>query len=447
MDDVYVCPEQPKLKLPLSRIHDGICDCCDGSDEFKYTICPNNCNEILKEEREHVAKIKHSYMVGSRQRDIDIDTFQKLRSQKLLDIDAYKIQLLELESNILPSIMNSIRDHKQKYVQSRIIAMKDIVVSNQLSIDILSGIMMSNELLEQFIIHVCQISGELMMADTDNEFSSKIPNDDIHKNSCSPLRVAALDLGFTWNAIEEFDTDNKDNKDNNDNGINGQVNMTGEMIQIIYDNAMDAVSYDDDGKEMLSSTTMIPSLRWTKTKSKSKRKLPPRKGGRRLDEDEDPIYDDDYMMDKEYEHDNMMMDDDLYNDRDRDRDRDDPDDFDHSSSSSSRGRKDNEDEDIDNENESNDDNDDNDANVDDDETSKEKEYLNDLLQNQLRLFSKITQRTNYLLESETIIQKINQILDSPPLPLPSSDDDDDDDDDEQKNSNDDNKKKITGYKW
>jgi hypothetical protein len=30
---LFVCPQQPSLRLHPSRINDGICDCCDGADE------------------------------------------------------------------------------------------------------------------------------------------------------------------------------------------------------------------------------------------------------------------------------------------------------------------------------------------------------------------------------------------------------------------------------
>lgn len=36
------------IPIPSSRVNDGICDCCDGSDEWlerfgKKTDCPNTC--------------------------------------------------------------------------------------------------------------------------------------------------------------------------------------------------------------------------------------------------------------------------------------------------------------------------------------------------------------------------------------------------------------------
>lgn len=45
------------LSIPSSRVGDGLCDCCDGSDEWASgTTCSNNCNEIGKAAREEAER-------------------------------------------------------------------------------------------------------------------------------------------------------------------------------------------------------------------------------------------------------------------------------------------------------------------------------------------------------------------------------------------------------
>ena len=39
--------------MPSSRVNDGICDCCDGADEFEFgTTCANTCREMGAAARE-----------------------------------------------------------------------------------------------------------------------------------------------------------------------------------------------------------------------------------------------------------------------------------------------------------------------------------------------------------------------------------------------------------
>ena len=64
----FACPEQPHLKLPLSRVGDGICDCCDGADRASSSPRANRgdvCDEVLAEERAARAKARSNYELGS----------------------------------------------------------------------------------------------------------------------------------------------------------------------------------------------------------------------------------------------------------------------------------------------------------------------------------------------------------------------------------------------
>merc|ERR1712188_120511 len=105
----------------------------------------------------------------------------------------------------------------------RLAAMKQVALGDDRATDLLRGLS-KPDLLEDFIVHACQISGELVAAaadDSDKDEALAAAADD---DTCSALRVAALDLGLTWNEEENFD---------NFDRMKGQVNMTGEMVQVI----------------------------------------------------------------------------------------------------------------------------------------------------------------------------------------------------------------------
>ena len=71
---------KPKI-LPSSRVNDGICDCCDGSDEWAGPLyqfddagsdssgCVNVCMEMGKEEREERERLAKVIEEGAKLRN------------------------------------------------------------------------------------------------------------------------------------------------------------------------------------------------------------------------------------------------------------------------------------------------------------------------------------------------------------------------------------------
>jgi len=382
--DGYVCPQQPKLHVPLSRMNDGICDCCDGSDENEIddggdVSCPDNCHVILQEERERVAKIKQDYDIGKRLRIADLGTFQRQRTTRMVEIQLLEEEQLPQLEQELVTLTKQIHTMKQEYALSRMNTFNeehptsifathhdDGTNANELLLGLLASSSSSSSsnnsntattLLQQLIIHLCQISGELFQMDDiidSHSLLDTLPSDDIHMNSCTPFRVAALTLGFSWNPHEDFSTSSTSTstsddgtststtKSNFSNDLKGPKNVTGEMIQLIYENAEksdDATTSDDTDSEEDNDTAYspaFPSLRWTRAKvkktvkprSKTKKKVP-EKGRRRLDE----IPNNDHHDDDDDDHRRMdhYDDDDSYpreRDGDGDGDGDDDDDVD-----------------------------------------------------------------------------------------------------------------------
>ncbi|KAG7373924.1 glucosidase II [Nitzschia inconspicua] len=245
----FVCPQQPNLKLPLSRLDDGICDCCDGKDEPNGVVsCRDNCEEMLRAERDARAKLEHDFQKGLKKRQSEIEQFQTLRQTKLQQVEELETKL---NKEVIPSIEDTqtqIRDLKQEYVKSRVSTMKDGVSSSSIAQELLAPL--DKLELEQFIIHACQMAGEILV--------------DEDTTTCAPLRVAGLDIALTWS------DDNYDKVDE----MNGNINMTAEMVQLIFNNAV----------------VQGGTLKWSTSTNTRKKKH-----RRRLDE----IYhdDDDYLGD------------------------------------------------------------------------------------------------------------------------------------------------------
>ena len=181
----HQCHAQPKLTLTLSRFNDGICDCCDGSDEQPGS-CPDVCDEVLAEERAVRAKLEADFAVGSAKRRSETDEFEQMVQGVMSEI--------ELESNTkLPQLEREVAD-----LEASIKVAKDIFVNKRFeateevaqSMFHIGTVATVNEVVT-FIQYVCQLHGEL------SDYSKNIRRSR-NKNTCLPLRLAGLDLGFLW---------------------------------------------------------------------------------------------------------------------------------------------------------------------------------------------------------------------------------------------------------
>ena len=248
-------------------MHDGICDCCDGSDEDprhdashtkQANPCIDNCDEILKAERERLAKIKMDFLVGSKKRLDGITEFQKLRTTKIAEASEMEKKMAALRMEIEDIEKNQILGLKETYASSRMVAMRDLVTRGPMAAALLSGLQI--EELETLIVHVCQIAGEIAKAD----------KRDSGDKTCSALRVAAIDLGLTWSQEENYEAKTVETVFHND--------TDSEIVQILWKNAA------EDAND-------LPPLRWKTTSGSTN-------GRRRLDEfnDDSMMYDDDYPM-------------------------------------------------------------------------------------------------------------------------------------------------------
>lgn len=180
---VFQCPQQSKLKLPLSRVNDGICDCCDGVDE-PQGVCPDICEEVLREEREAREKLIDGFKVGYNKRKHDWYNFKKLRLEKQREIEELEQESASVQTD---EVQGSLNQLKQTYVQRRKMLVSQ--VANDLA-DLVAGL--KEDELKNLIIHSCQLAGELSDRDS---------------STCVALRLAGLDMGMAWSEDNYSESD------------------------------------------------------------------------------------------------------------------------------------------------------------------------------------------------------------------------------------------------
>jgi protein kinase C substrate 80K-H len=160
----------------MSHLNDGICDCCDGSDEY-FGSCPDICNVVLAEEREARNKLVNAYTEGASQRTTEIEEYNVMIKDELAKIEKMeKIDIPALEESIEEKNTLSFSE-KKKAVQDHI---KNISFVIGGMIDAFDG---SIDELSSLISSVCHLSGEMSEPGI---------------SKCLPLHKAGLDLGMVW---------------------------------------------------------------------------------------------------------------------------------------------------------------------------------------------------------------------------------------------------------
>lgn len=188
----FQCPQQKDKKLPVSRLNDGICDCCDGSDEFESGSCKDICDEVLAAERAARAKTVEQYNIGKKRRNNELEDFRNLVKQTLIEIEAEE-KSLESKNQEISKIEAEIKKEKIAYADRRRIETLKVIdaIANPSDGSNISGLLapLNEGELSMLIQLTCQIAGEM-------ESSSG-------KKTCVPLRLAGVDLGILW-SDEDF---------------------------------------------------------------------------------------------------------------------------------------------------------------------------------------------------------------------------------------------------
>ena len=221
----FSCPQQPSLKLPPSRVNDGICDCCDGADEFDSIIssstikCPDICGVVLAEERAARAKSLKNYEIGSKKRQESIEQYKvwyevsesKLEQLKDVDVEENKNQLTVIDTKLTMSKLQLAKDWQ------------DGVLNQVHESTLLKAIVHTDHYdtsdLASFIISLCWLSAEVS---SDNTVTVTNDGDD----RCLAFDRASLDIGLLW----DYSSSNQDD-DNNLPTYNTLVQRDDDLIE------------------------------------------------------------------------------------------------------------------------------------------------------------------------------------------------------------------------
>jgi hypothetical protein len=179
----FACtPEQPHIQLSVSKINDGICDCCNGSDESTIQ-CLDTCADLLAAQRAAHQLLVETFQTGSAQRATAIQEWQ---AQVVRVKDEMQIQeaVLHEQQQQVQVNQQRVTDFKVKYWKQRLQTLErvNVDVTDMLSLDALD-----NTELMALILHACQVAGEL------SESTS---------TTCVPLRLAGLDAQLAWTPKE-----------------------------------------------------------------------------------------------------------------------------------------------------------------------------------------------------------------------------------------------------
>ena len=169
-------------------MNDGVCDCCDGSDEPE-SMCEDICEKVLATEREARAKAAKAYEIGSVKRKEQLAAYEALVKETLVEIEKAEQDLQANEAE-LELVAKQAEDAKLAYVETRRGELLKIVetLANASDQDEqgVSGLLepLTDEEVVLLIQLTCQVSGEMTGS--------------IKEKTCVPLRLAGVDLGILW---------------------------------------------------------------------------------------------------------------------------------------------------------------------------------------------------------------------------------------------------------
>lgn len=208
--------------MPRSRVNDGVCDCCDGSDEPNDSSCPDICDIVLAEQRAAREKVERAFAAGYEKRNQALAAFETKVKETNIQITKLQEQVAKVDTK---PVEEKIQIVKQNYFQQRMMTVENFLKGK----DIMSLLdPLSNNELASFILHACQIAGEM----------DSISEDD----TCSPFRLAALDITLM------FGDDNYDNPE----AITLTRGLTQDLVDMIVKNTLaDKLGWSKDGRRRL----------------------------------------------------------------------------------------------------------------------------------------------------------------------------------------------------
>ncbi|KAL3787253.1 hypothetical protein HJC23_004127 [Cyclotella cryptica] len=271
----FACPQQPALRLPLSRVNDGICDCCNGADERGSQKCGDNCEQVLAAERAARKKLQEDYEVGSKVRMESISQYQKwmaeaqAKLQKLKDVELAKF---EKEKDHMEQ---ALKHEKIAFSKKWLHLVNEVIPTLEPLTSIIGGTP-SSVINKQhltvddsasFIISLCWLSGEASV-------------DHVANGRCVPFDRASVDVGILW---EHSDSD-------------GDENSFPPYHHVDQENEDSLLEY---AEKIISRVSGNDTAEWSNSGKKNKRKQARREQNHDLDND---AFDDMEDMSDDYYH-------------------------------------------------------------------------------------------------------------------------------------------------
>jgi protein kinase C substrate 80K-H len=224
----FQCPQQPTLRLHLSRVNDGICDCCDGADEIKTVMtttmtattdvastttnnsnsttnttnpCPDQCATVLAAFRAEQKRRQTQFTKGREVRTQMITSYQTMINTTRTKIKQLTHDITERKKTLQDKYRRSLTAKQLHYTNIHI----QRIYHN---IYLLTGLPhdrdrytkfvwtmlhdLSIEELETLIVSTCQLAGEVDRLQSSTSTSSTTTTS---HNTCVPLRLAAIEIG------------------------------------------------------------------------------------------------------------------------------------------------------------------------------------------------------------------------------------------------------------
>ena len=101
--DEFTCSIEG-INIPISRVNDGICDCCDGSDEridgMASNICVENCKTILEERQRERDELQKMFTEGYQKRLANERHFIEFQQSSALRLSEIISDLEPIENDL-----------------------------------------------------------------------------------------------------------------------------------------------------------------------------------------------------------------------------------------------------------------------------------------------------------------------------------------------------------
>lgn len=100
--EIFICPIEG-INIPMSRVNDGICDCCDGSDEIigqnGSHDCPENCKSVLDNRKQLREEKQHIFTEGYQKRLSNMQKFEMFKNSSAAQLSEMRTELEQLENS------------------------------------------------------------------------------------------------------------------------------------------------------------------------------------------------------------------------------------------------------------------------------------------------------------------------------------------------------------